>query len=91
MKKWAEWLLVAGALCMGMAGCGSEEKNTSNADAEQKSETASETREEGQAPEQTDTEGSEEAELLSADSNRRIRRTGCCNACRFSGRDIRRR
>lgn len=26
MKKWAEWLLVAGALCMGMAGCGSEEK-----------------------------------------------------------------
>ena len=39
MKKWAEWLLVAGALCMGMAGCGSEEKNTSNADAEQKSET----------------------------------------------------
>ena len=49
MKKWAEWLLVAGALCMGMAGCGSEEKNTSNADAEQKSETASETREEGQA------------------------------------------
>ena len=49
MKKWAEWLLVAGALCMGMAGCGSEEKNTSNADAEQKSETASETREEGQS------------------------------------------
>ena len=38
MKKWAEWLLVAGALCMGMAGCGSEGKNTSNADTEQKSE-----------------------------------------------------
>ena len=68
MKKWAEWLLVAGALCMGMAGCGSEEKNTSNADAEQKSETASETREEGQAPEQTDTEGSEEAELQTTES-----------------------
>ena len=47
MKKWAEWLLVAGALCMGMAGCGSEEKNTSNADAEQNSENASEIREEG--------------------------------------------
>ena len=69
MKKWAEWLLVAGALCMGMAGCGSEEKNTSNADAEQKSETASETREEGQAPEQTDTEGSEEAELQTTESD----------------------
>ena len=68
MKKWAEWLLVAGALCMGMAGCGSEEKNTSNADAEQKSETASETREEGQAPEQTATEGSEEAELKKTES-----------------------
>ncbi|MBT9643524.1 DUF1311 domain-containing protein [Roseburia hominis] len=54
---------------MGMAGCGSEEKNTSNADAEQKSETASETREEGQAPEQTDTEGSEEAELQTTESD----------------------
>ena len=69
MKKWAEWLLVAAALCMGMAGCGSEEKNTSNADAEQKSETASETGEEGQAPEQTDTEGSEEAELQTTESD----------------------
>ena len=46
-----------------------KEKNTSNADAEQKSETASETREEGQAPEQTDTEGSEEAELQTTESD----------------------
>ena len=68
MKKWAEWLLVAGALCMGMAGCGSEEKNTSNADAEQKSETASETREDGQAPEQSHPEGSEAAVFQTTES-----------------------